>query len=230
MNRTVVDRTAAAPLLGVLAGCAAPPQAPVVQSATPGSTATVGRIIGSDALIGVTTAGNQVVAYVCDGEDRLGERFAGTLEPGPDGLRAVLGSAGGATLAVTVDGGDVRGTFTAAGGGPAAFVTEPAVGDAGLYLSDVVVDGARVSAGWVLLADGIQDGTVVRDHRKAPAPPVERVVGTRPPTAPATSRPAKPRPTPDQLDGIVERGRKKVESPADVARSTRCIADPSRCL
>ena len=71
----------------------------------------VGRIDGSTALVAVLADGDQVSAYVCDGDAATGERFSGTLL----GDRAVLHSEGGAQLTVDVTDGGTTGTFTPAG-------------------------------------------------------------------------------------------------------------------
>ncbi len=115
----------------------------------------VGRVDGSNALIALVADADEVVAYVCDGEIALGERFRGTLVDG----RGELRSAGGATLVVALSGDAASGTFTPVGGTPLAFTTTAAKADAGLYFADGQTAAGPYAAGWVVLADGTQTGT-----------------------------------------------------------------------
>jgi hypothetical protein len=123
----------------------------------------VGRVDGSNALIALVADGDQVVAYVCDGDIALGERFRGTLVDG----RGELRSAGGATLVVALSGEAATGTFTPVGGTPAAFTTTAATADAGLYFADGRSATGPYAVGWVVLADGTQNGTAAVGARPA---------------------------------------------------------------
>ncbi|MBW0093391.1 hypothetical protein I4I73_29515 [Pseudonocardia sp. KRD-184] len=228
-----------APLVAVvLTGCGAatpPTTSPAAvpnPAAVPGPAATasvsgvesVGRVTGTDTLVAVVTDGARVVAYVCDGPAGLGERFFGTL----DGDRAVLRSERGAELGLTVADGGAAGSFTAAGGTPAAFTTTAVSRDAGLFFADGIVDGQVYGAGWIVLADGTQTGTETRNRRESRlAPRLERkaveIVGrTRPPTTTAASRP-------DTGGGRENPARARLIDRTALAGARLCATDPARC-
>jgi hypothetical protein len=157
-RRTVLLLVAAlAVLVGILSACGAPGGRPgdAPSGAPPRQVDSVGRIDGSTALVAVLARGDEVTAYVCDGDTTTGERFSGTLL----GDRAVLHSAGGAQLAVDVSGDGASGIFTPAGA-PAgqAFTTTPSTGSAGWYAAEAATADGPVSANWIVLADGTQTG------------------------------------------------------------------------
>ena len=141
--------------LGALAAShpenAPPPSGSVASVTSAGSLDSVGRIDGSTALVAVLADGDQVTAYVCDGDTVTGERFSGIALGG----RTVLHSDGGAELTVDLADGGATGTFTPAGATAALpFRTVPSTGEAGWYTAEA----PDVTANWVVLADGTQTG------------------------------------------------------------------------
>jgi hypothetical protein len=137
--------------------------APVASVTAAGKLDSVGRIDGSTALVAVLADGDQVSAYVCDGDAATGERFSGTLL----GDRAVLHSNGGAQLTVDVTDGGAAGTFTPAGTIAALpYRTIPSTGTAGWYAADAAAADGLVTANWVVLSDGTQTGVEAQHKRK----------------------------------------------------------------
>ena len=158
-RRTVLLLVAAlAVLVGILgAACGAQGGRPgdTPSGAPPRLVDSVGHIDGSTALVAVLARGDEVTAYVCDGDTTTGERFSGALL----GDRAVLHSASGAQLTVDVTGGSATGIFTPAGATAGqAFATVPSTGPAGWYAAEAVAADGPVSANWIVLADGTQTG------------------------------------------------------------------------
>lgn len=110
----------------------------------------VGKVEGTDALIGLVSDGVAAIAYVCDGQE-LATWFRGAqadartiqLDSGGDGLVANVSeqsAEGHVVLAGT------RRKFTAV---PAAPGTT-----AGLYRADVPLDAGTLIGGWIALASG----------------------------------------------------------------------------
>ena len=129
----------------------------------------VGRLAGSQALVAIVAGTDDVVAYVCDGPPGLGERFAGPRI----GDTAELASSSGATLSVRLDAEGVTGTFTPTGGAPQPFTAGPSVNNAGLFLVGGQTAAGTYTAGWVVLADGSQTGTVSLNGEKSAAPKIK---------------------------------------------------------
>lgn len=110
----------------------------------------VGKVEGTDALIGLVSDGTAAVAYVCDGQDtatwfRGAQPDARTiqLDAGADGLVATLseqGAEGHVVLAGT------RRKFTAVPASPGT--------PAGLYRAEVPLDAGTLIGGWIALASG----------------------------------------------------------------------------
>ena len=146
---------AALAVVGAIMGAVSGASGDEPQHAPPRLVDSVGHVDGSTALVAVLAHGDEVTAYVCDGDTTTGERFSGTLL----GDRAVLHSAGGAQLAVDVTEGAATGIFTPAGATAGqAFTTTPSTGSAGWYTAEAVAADGPVAANWVVLADGTQTG------------------------------------------------------------------------
>ena len=125
------------------------------------SVVSVGRVADSDAFAAVVSNGGQIVAYVCDSKD-LTAAFRGEQ----DGDKFDLESGGGRLQGELSDGG-ASGTFTSAEGKKYDFSTEKASGEAGFYAGR---DGDKTWAGWIVLADGQQRGSVGNFKTFQPAP------------------------------------------------------------
>jgi hypothetical protein len=121
------------------------------------ATAFTGPVTGSDAFIGLVVNGANVMAYVCDSRT-VSEWFSGQLQAG----QLELLSRGGARLSGTVTGNSVIGSFTAADSAPLAYVAQTAVLPAGLYRAEAEAGGDKYVGGWIVLADGRQQGLITR--------------------------------------------------------------------
>lgn len=103
------------------------------------------------AYLAVVAQGDEVVAYVCDGET-VGEPLAGSLSGGRFDL-----SDNGLRVNGTLQGDVVRGELTLPRSGPVAFTARPAVeGTTGLYRAVTPVDGDQVVTWWVQTEQGIK--------------------------------------------------------------------------
>ena len=115
--------------------------------------------------------------------------------PGPDEARSVRGyvcnrevgvwlhgEVDGDEVTLSSDDGVIRIDGTIAGGGvfgvarlgesePRPFTVTPASGDAGLYRAQARLDGADRTAGWVVLEDGRQRGSLDGKGNDVPPPP-----------------------------------------------------------
>jgi hypothetical protein len=220
-----------------LAGCsttAAAEAPPAVVRVADVETGSVGRLSAPSGLVGVVANGSEVVAYVCDGELGIGERFAGTLDPTG---RAELTSATGAVLTVTIAGTEAEGTFRpTAGAAPIAFTTTAATGEAGVYLADGMAEGVRWGAGWVVLSDGTQDGSARENGVTKTVPavttgPAKTVPRTVQKITPAPTTPtAKPKPKPDREELRKDAaGRAKRITVGSLDPTVVCVRLPSRC-
>jgi hypothetical protein len=112
------------------------------------SGAWVGKLEGADAFIGIASNGEEVMAYICDGQS-ITQWFKG--QAGADKLDLTSGSAK-LQAQLTVD--TASGSVTLADGQTFNFTADRAAGDAGLYrLEEKASDESWIS-GWVVLNDG----------------------------------------------------------------------------
>ncbi len=122
----------------------------------------VGPTEGSESFVAIVTNGEQVMAYVCDGETTA-EWFTGAAAR--DSID--LTSAGGVGLVAQRGTGDtLDGTVTAGDGTESSFSTtrvdlEGSIG--GLCRGTLQVDGVTYTGGWIVLPDGQQRGAVIGD-------------------------------------------------------------------
>jgi hypothetical protein len=116
----------------------------------------VGELEGTDAYVAVVADGDDVEVYACDGESELAVRLLDTVD---DPASFVLTNDAGASAAVELVDGVYEGELTLADGSTHAFTTEEAEGDAGLFHAVDAPEG--VSAGWVVLNDGRQRGSIL---------------------------------------------------------------------
>lgn len=160
LHRLLTPLTALALLVAAIAGGGAFPTrgvlaAPDLSAAAATSGIFVGRVQDSNALIGLVTNGDRVVAYVCDNVEA--DWFRGQVVDG----RAVLTAAGGAQLTIDVSAATPSGTLHLQDGRGLSFTTEVADGMAGLYRAEATVGGAPLVGGWIVLSDGDGRGTDV---------------------------------------------------------------------
>lgn len=132
----------------------------------------VAPVDGSTAAIAFVVSDRKIAAYLCDG-DHIGETFEVDLSGG-----AFAGESNGVQLEGSVLGDKLSGTVVF-DGAEHEFRTAPTEGAAGWYRSvDATIDGQETQAGWVVLNDGTQVGTVRIAGQAQPAAPLEAGAST----------------------------------------------------
>ncbi|MFC9834797.1 hypothetical protein ACFVKB_13355 [Rhodococcus sp. NPDC127530] len=111
----------------------------------------VGSVDGSDAYIALARSGNDMIAFLCDG-DQMWTWMTGTM----DGDKATLSSPDGATLTASMSDGTVTGQVSAPGMPDKAFVAHPAAADEGMFRATTNRDGADYTLGWIMTSDGVR--------------------------------------------------------------------------
>jgi|CXWL01.1.fsa_nt_gi serine/threonine-protein kinase len=135
-------------------------------AAKPVSGSFVGKVDGSDAFIAVILHKNgEVTAYVCDSAD-ISAWFKGSV----DGSSLDLTNADGARLTADLAADSFTGTFTPSGSSPLTFTVTKADQPAGLYRGEDTVDGVDLVAGWIVLPNGDQRGSVSGGGKVVSAP------------------------------------------------------------
>lgn len=160
------------------------------------TTTHAGRVEGSDAYVAVRRLGEDVIAYVCDG-DGIVAWFRGRAAGG----RVSLTNARGAVLEASFGEAGFVGDVQLAGR-RLSFSAEPVQAPAGLYRSEEQLGDTRRVGGWIVLPDGTQRGAVQTGTQTAPAPPLDATTATATvggttvqaaaanPTPPSTAAPA----------------------------------------
>ena len=122
----------------------------------------VGPTEGSESFVAIVTNGEQVMAYVCDGESTA-EWFSGAVARNSIDLT----SAGSIGLVAERGTGDtLDGTVTAGNGTESSFSAARVDLDGsegGLCRGILQVDGVTYTGGWIVLPDGRQRGAVIGD-------------------------------------------------------------------
>ncbi|AII08941.1 MULTISPECIES: hypothetical protein [Rhodococcus] len=111
----------------------------------------VGSVDGSDAYVALARSGDEMIAFLCDG-DQMWTWMTGTM----DGDKASLSSPDGATLTASMSDGTVTGQVSAPGMPDKAFVAHPAGADEGMFRATTNRDGADYTLGWIMTADGVR--------------------------------------------------------------------------
>ncbi|GAF44763.1 hypothetical protein [Rhodococcus wratislaviensis] len=111
----------------------------------------VGSVDGSDAYVALARSGDEMIAFLCDG-DQMWTWMTGTM----DGDKASLSSPDGATLTASMSDGTVTGQVSAPGMPDKAFVAHPAGADEGMFRAATNRDGADYTLGWIMTADGVR--------------------------------------------------------------------------
>jgi hypothetical protein len=131
----------------------------------------VAQVSGGGAAVAISVHKGKAVAYVCNGH-AVAAWYRGTAAHGKLNLKGKDGAtlsvdyhSGTATGSVTADG--VHYTFSAnmVHGGTSAGLRPP-----GLYEATGVVHGVMIKAGWIVLPDGSQIGSVEYDPTSAIPP------------------------------------------------------------
>jgi hypothetical protein len=116
---------------------------------------------GTFLLLALDTAG-AVIGHACDGR-ALSVWFTGRLIG-----NTITTATGGARLVATAGPGRVDGRLLMAGN--RRFTLMPVGGGGGLYAARAAADGIVHTAGWIVLADGTQCGTLLSGTETGPAP------------------------------------------------------------
>ena len=144
-------------------GTAPTATASATQADVPPKADYVAQVNGGGAAVAISVHSGHAVAYICNGHGVAawyrGTAAAGRLHlTGKNGARLdVEYRTGKATGAIMADG--TKYTFSA----PAVGGVRPGHRRPGLYEATAVVDGVSVKAGWVVLPDGGQVGSVEYD-------------------------------------------------------------------
>jgi hypothetical protein len=151
----------------------APASAPASASASPTATPYAaapakanyaGKVNGGGASLAISVHDGQVIAYVCNGST-VEAWLSGTV--GSDGKVKMTGK-NQATLTAASGVGEMTGDVVAHGTDFNFSVeTVSKSSGAGLYRATAEVNGATVKAGWIVLADGTQVGSVEPDSTSA---------------------------------------------------------------
>jgi hypothetical protein len=154
--------TAGALVAGCGSGQPASPPA-TTSSPAPAGTSYVGTVAGSNAFVSVVVDGSRAMAYVCDGVPGadIGSAVPPTVQVWFNGTsdgKSVDVSQPQGRLQLQLTGDTLSGTFTRAGGAPAAVTGQLVTGEAGLYRAEASGNGVSVLAGWILAASGEQRG------------------------------------------------------------------------
>jgi len=158
--------TPAAPATSAPAAPSSP--APAAPSPTAVTTAPVkatyaGRVGGGGGSVAVSIHGSQAIAYVCNGST-VEAWFKGTAANGV----LIMTGKNHSHFSAIYDFGKVTGDVLAHGTDysfSVPVVTKPS----GLYRATAVVRGATIKAGWIVLSDGTQVGSV-EPFSTSPAP------------------------------------------------------------
>jgi hypothetical protein len=132
---------------------AATPSQPTVTK-SPVKATYAGRVGGGGGSVAVSIHGNQVIAYVCNGST-VEAWLKGTV----DGNRLVMTGKNHARLSATYGYGKVSGDVVAHGT-DYSFSVPVVSKPSGLYRATAVVRGATIKAGWIVLPDGSQVGSL----------------------------------------------------------------------
>lgn len=150
-------------LMGSTTLSGAVPHAAAAAAATGGSY--VGPVDGSNAFIGIVSNGNNLLAYVCDG-DQSGATAADWFRGATDGSYVDMTTANGAHLVATIGANGADGFFTDATGVSYSFHADVAGAGAGLFRATANIDGTQFVDGWVLVLPSLVELVQTGPHRK----------------------------------------------------------------
>jgi hypothetical protein len=136
----------------------------------------VGQVNGGGASVAVSVHGNKAVAYICNGH-AVAAWVRGSAEDG----KLDLTGKNGARLMVDYHKGNAAGYIMADGttytfSAPAVHQVPSARMQPGLYEATAVVDGVSIKAGWIVLPDGSQVGSVEYDPSSSIPPTAQAPV------------------------------------------------------
>jgi hypothetical protein len=138
-------------------------QAPAASASTsaPPQADYVAQVNGGGAAVAISVHKGKAIAYVCNGH-AVAAWYRGTADHG----KLNLTGKNGATLSVTYGSGQATGSLTADGtqysfSAPMVHGVVPTgQRPPGLYEATATVDGVSINAGWIVLPDGSQVGSV----------------------------------------------------------------------
>jgi|GEM_PF-755614 len=145
---------------------AAPAGSPAAPAAAPSPSATrttptradyAGRVGGGGGSVAVSVHGNKAIAYVCNGSTVEGW-MRGKVENG----KLVLTGKNNARLSASYHAGKVSGDVKAHGT-DYSFSVSTVSKSSGLYEATARVEGKTIKAGWIVLGDGTQVGSLETD-------------------------------------------------------------------
>jgi len=131
--------------------------APATTRTTPTKATYTARVGGGGGSVAVAVHGSKAIAYVCNGSTVEGW-MRGTVK----GTKLVLTGKNNAHLTATYHAGKVTGDVKAHGT-DYSFSAPTASKSSGLYEATVSVQGKTIKAGWIVLGDGTQIGSVETD-------------------------------------------------------------------
>ncbi|RBQ18490.1 hypothetical protein DP939_18460 [Spongiactinospora rosea] len=142
-----------------------PPPPAAVKTARPAPVRAdyAGRVKGQGGLIAISVRNGKAIGYFCDG--RTEAWFAGRAKDGQVRLKGF----GGSSVTARLDGKRAVGDLNI-GRESWDFTAPTAKKPSGLYRASAIVRGARIKAGWIVLADGTQTGFAKRDERPVAVP------------------------------------------------------------
>jgi hypothetical protein len=132
--------------------------APAPTRTTPTKANYTGRVGGGGGSVAVSVHGSKAIAYVCNGSTVEGW-MRGTVK----GTKLVLTGKNNAHLTATYHAGKVTGDVKAHGT-DYSFSAPTASKSSGLYEATVSVQGKTIKAGWIVLGDGTQVGSLETDE------------------------------------------------------------------
>jgi len=160
---------AAAPSTSAPASAAAPstsaPASPTptatAYASAPAQANYAGKVQGGGASVAISIHGSQAIAYVCNGST-----VEAWLKGTSAGGKVVMTGKNHARLTVAYDTGQVTGNVVAHDT-RYSFAVHTVNKPSGLYEATAVVRGATIKAGWIVLPDGTQVGSLESDADSA---------------------------------------------------------------
>jgi serine/threonine-protein kinase len=138
-----------------------PASAPEPTRTTPTKATYTARVGGGGGSVAVAVHGSKAIAYVCNGSTVEGW-MRGTVK----GTKLVLTGKNNAHLTASYHAGKVTGDVKAHGT-DYSFSAPTASKSSGLYEATVSVQGKTIKAGWIVLNDGTQIGSLETDADSA---------------------------------------------------------------
>lgn len=127
------------------------------------ATVRVGRVVGTDAFVGIAMDDDLVFAYVCDGVP-TGTSVSAWFVAASDGTSFTAANPSGASLQGEEADGTFAGTLVASDGTTQEFSAMLAIASSGLYFGELDPDTDTEAWGGWIIDGGEQRGAVVDRH------------------------------------------------------------------